>query len=300
MKKWSEIRQAIINKLFMDEQEVNNDTDNYASKFAYFANECLNQIANSVKPNVAIFRPHVYNSQVIGSDFKLEPAVITYMDGEPQSVVPEYKTVYIDVDKNINYEFVGNKLHEIVEIPEDYNEIRGTDFVYLPFRITYDEMWSIPNNYTIYNDGNKKLMYKGSELVETPNAYVLSDVIEMPEDFLSFADMINYHNGQPDPTITYVGDRYIKLPEVGAYNIFYNGLYEVITEDYMNDNEQVDLPIDPSILNCIPSYVASQILAEDDIQRSTILKNEYELMISRLDTNVMYETNHFKSNGGWY
>lgn len=297
MKKWSEIKQAIINKLFMDEQEVNNDTENYANKFAYYANECLNQIANSVKPNVAIFRPHVYNSQVIGSNFKLEHAVITYINGEPQSVVPEYKTAYIDVDKNINYEFVGNKLHEIVEIPEDYKEVRGTDFVYLPFRITYNETWSIPNNYTIYNDGDKKLMYKGSELVETPNAYVLSDVIQMPEDFLSFADMINYLNGQPDPEITYVGDRYIKLNKVGAYNIFYNALYEQITEEYMDDKE---LPIDISVLNCIPSYVASQILAEDDITRSTVLKNEYELMLSRLDINVMYEANHFKSNGGWY
>ena len=186
MKKWSEIRQGIINKLFMDEAEVNSENETYAAKFAYFANECLNQIANSVKPRIAAF----------------------------------------------DIETTEDNIEEI-----------------------------------------------------------------MPEDFLSFADMINYHNGEPDPTIVYVGDKHIILPKKGRYRIFYNALWEPITEENMNDE---DLAIDQSVLNCIPTYVAAQILAEDDVQRSTILKNEYELMLSRLDTNIMYQQNSFKSTGGWY
>ena len=245
MKKWSEIKQAIVNKLFMDAQEVNSDTDNYASKFAYYANECLNQIANSVKPNVKSFQPIIYANGVLGSGFTLEDDSIMYNTtlGDSDKIKPASNTVYIDI---INH---------------------------------------------------KRYVYLSGELNEVDNYYTLSDVIAMPEDFLSFADMINYVNGQPDPVITYVGDKYIKLNSVGAYNIFYNALYEQITEDV---EETTDLAIDQSVLNCIPSYVASQILAEDDIQRSTILKNEYELMLSRLDINVMYEANHFKSNGGWY
>lgn len=188
MKKWSDIRQGIINKLFMDEAEVNSENDNYASKFAYFANECLNQIANGVKPRIAMFE------------------VNTTKENEE---------------------------------------------------------------------------------------------VTMPDDFLSFADMVNYKDNEADPPIIYFGAKLI-LPAVGAYKIFYNALWEPITEDYMNDKEQPDLPIDQSVLNCIPSYVAAQILAEDDVQRSTILKNEYELMLSRLDTNIMYQENHFKSIGGWY
>ena len=245
MKKWSEIKQAIVNKLFMDAQEVNSDTDNYASKFAYYANECLNQIANSVKPNVKSFQPIIYANGVLGSGFTLEDDSIMYNTtlGDSDKIKPASNTVYIDI---INH---------------------------------------------------KRYVYLSGELNEVDNYYTLSDVIAMPEDFLSFADMINYVNGQPDPVITYVGDKYIKLNSVGAYNIFYNALYEQITEDIEATTE---LAIDQSVLNCIPSYVASQILAEDDIQRSTILKNEYELMLSRLDINVMYEANHFKSNGGWY
>lgn len=188
MKKWSEIRQGIITKLFMDEQEANSENENYASKFAFFANECLVNIANSVKPRIAVLE------------------VTTREDNVEQA---------------------------------------------------------------------------------------------MPEDFLSFADMVNYWNGIPDPTIIYFGGKLI-LPKAGTYKIFYNALWEPITEDYMNDQDQPDLPIDQSVLNCIPTYVAAQILSEDDVQKSTMLNNEYELMLSRLDTNIMYQSNSFKSTGGWY
>lgn len=187
MKKWSEIRQGIINKLFMDEAEVNSENEIYAAKFAYFANECLNQIANGVKPRIAVF--------------------------------------------------------DIETTTENEEQV-------------------------------------------------------MPEDFLSFADMVNYVDGEPDPTIVYLGDKNVMLPRKGRYKIFYNALWQSIDEESMA--EDYDLPVDQSVLNCIPTYVAAQILAEDDVQRSTILKNEYELMLSRLDTNIMYQENHFKSTGGWY
>lgn len=186
MKKWSEIKQGIVTELFMDPEEA---TQEIADKFAYYANECLVDIANNAKPRIAIFE------------------------------------------------------------------------------------------------------------IETEND---NETVELPMDFLSFADMVNYLNGKPDPTIIYIGDKYVKLPCKGAYRIFYNALWEPITEDYMSDTNQLDLPIDQSVLNCIPTYVASKILAEDDIQRSTQLRNEYELRLSRLDTNIMYQSNSFKSTGGWY
>ena len=300
MKKWSEIRQGIINKLFMDEQEVNSENENYASKFAFYANECLNQIANRVKPRIAVFNPVVYFNQIVGSNFTLQQPAISYIDGSEKIIEPDYKTVYIDVATDVHYVYIGNGLRIVNVAPEDYIEVRGTDFKYLPLRVDYDNTWVVPDTSTIYNDGEKKLIYKDSTLIENNNVYLTTDVIPMPEDFLSFADMVNYLDGFADPEIIYVTDKHITLSTVGSYKIFYNALWQPITEDYMNDQEQPDLPIDQSILNCIPSYVASQILAEDDVQRSTILRNEYELMLSGLDTNIMYQENHFKSTGGWY
>jgi hypothetical protein len=245
MKKWSEIKQGIISKLFMDPEEVNSENEKYAEKFAYFANECLNQIANSVKPRIAVFDVIVYKPNqvdvIIGKDFEydVELGFVTYDD------------------KGVKAEH-------------------------------------IPNTSTIYKDGNTSYAFvEGKLVIATTEARP----VELPEDFLSFADMVNYLDGHPDPTVVYLGDKHIMLPEKGHYQIFYNALWQPITEENMEDS---DLPIDQSVLNCIPVYVASQLLAEDDIQRSTILKNEYELMLSRLDTNIMYQSNSFKSTGGWY
>lgn len=252
MKKWSDIRQGIINELFMDEQEVNSETDNYAAKFAYFANECLVDIANRVKPKVATFKPILYKNSSVGVNFK----------------------------------------HE-----------NGKYSVESPFGDVYD---LIPNNHTIYIDvgqnPTKRYILKDGEFEDVTDKpyYVVNEAIKMPDDFLSFADMINYVNGDADPEIIYINDKTISLKTTGIYQIFYNALWEPITEDYINDQEQLDLPVDQSVLQCIPVYVASKILAEDDVQRSTILRNEYELKLSSLDTNILYEPNHYKSTGGWY
>lgn len=250
MKKWSEIRQGIINKLFMDEDEVNSENENYAAKFAYFANECLDNIANGVKPKIATFKPVLYEKSIVGVNFELKDGIFSTENafGDKRTLEPDLHTLYIDL---------------------------GTD--------------------------KKYIIHKGElKDVTDEHYYVVNTRIRMPEDFLSFSDLVNYHDGEQDPTIVYIDDKTISLNESGIYHIYYNALWEHITEDYMDDQEQPDLPIDQSVLSCIPTYVAAQILAEDDVQRSTILKNEYELMLSRLDTNVMYESNHYKSTGGWY
>lgn len=250
MKKWSEIRQGIITKLFMDKEEVNSEDDNYASKFAFFANECLVNIANGVKPRVATFKPVLYEKSMVGVNFELTDGIFSTENafGDKRTLEPDSHTLYTDL---------------------------GND--------------------------KKYVVYKG-ELKDVTNEpyYVVNTRIKMPDDFLSFSDMVNYHDGEQDPKIVYIDDKTISLGDPGIYNIYYNALWQPITEDYMDDSVQADLPIDQSILNCIPTYVAAQILAEDDVQRSTILKNEYELMLSRLDTNIMYQENHFESTGGWY
>lgn len=198
MKKWSEIKQATLDKLFLTIDEA--DDQGYLSKFRYLANECLNIIANGVKPRIKVF----------------------------------------------NFEIVEDK----------------------------------------------------PGIVLQENQYTLSNTITMPEDFLSFADMIVYHNNIPYDDVVYLSDRDFVVGEIGRYFIYYNATWDNITEEDI----QTDEPLTPdiSVLNCLPTYIASQCLAQDDVQRSAILKNEFELMLSRLDTNIMYQNNHFRSSGGWY
>ena len=122
--------------------------------------------------------------------------------------------------------------------------------------------------------------------------------VVMPDDFISHSDMVNYLGDYPDPEIIYVGYNELILPERGEYKIYYNSEWDDITEELSKSD--VELNIDNSVLNLIPTYVASKVLQQDDIQRSAILANEFELMLSRLDTNIMYDFKDYRSSKGWY
>lgn len=248
MKTWGEIKQAILNKIFLEEEEARQQ--GYLAKFQQLANEGLVLIANGVKPRVVGYNIRVFDKIVYGSNFNYdaERHTISYLpakleDGELEYITPDKNTIYYEDDEN---------------------------------------------KYTITN---------GVFLLDKA-AYYIEDVIVMPDDFLSFADMVNYYEGQSDPEIVYLSDTTIQLKNTGRYVIYYNALWEDISEEDIINNSKLN--IQQSVLNCLPSYVASQVLSQDDIQRSTVLKNEFELMLARLDTNVMYEANHFKSSGGWY
>lgn len=255
MKKWSEIKQATLDKLFLTIDEA--DDQGYLSKFRYLANECLNIIANGVKPRIVAHKLTVASEGLLdylkskytiveGSDFRYDIRlgfVIYNQDGIGAELIPENNVVYYD------------KVH----------------------RKAY-----------LFEEDSLKQIYK----------YNVGDVITMPEDFISFADMLILHNGAPYDDVVYLGDKSVTVGELGEYVIYYNGTWHNITDmDVIDDN---DLKIDISVLNCLPTYIASQCLAQDDVQRSAMLKNEFELMLSRLDTNIMYQNNHFRSSGGWY
>jgi hypothetical protein len=120
--------------------------------------------------------------------------------------------------------------------------------------------------------------------------------IEMPADFLSFADLVNYVDDCPEPEIIYITDRVIRVKKKGTYRIFYNAYYPII--DILDVREDRVLDIEASVLNLLPTYIAWNILSQDDPQRSMILKNEYELLLARLDNSVMNQAKHYRSEGG--
>lgn len=242
MNKWSEIKQATLHKLFLSEAEARQQE--YLEKFEYLANECLNFIANGVKPNIKYFTVEV-NRYLALPDFNLSN------DGKIQFIDDNGNLVKLD-----------------------------------------------PSNVIYYNKNtDKKYRFQNNALVETEEI-IPNEPIKMPEDFLSFSDSMNYLDNKKDPEIIYIGVDTVELPEFGVYKISYNATYPEITKDIINADSVLEIP--PSILNCLPTYIASQILSQDDIQRSTILLNQFELMLGRLDTTVHYEEKEFTSPGGWY
>lgn len=124
--------------------------------------------------------------------------------------------------------------------------------------------------------------------------HLLGSKIKMPSDFISYDNEVIYEGESLTPEIEYVGRNKIKVSAPGKYTITYNAQYLKI------DKDAADLHTDPSVLYCLPSYIASQLLSQNDPQRSAILKNEFELLAARLDNNVLYDNQSFKSKGGWY
>lgn len=64
-------------------------------------------------------------------------------------------------------------------------------------------------------------------------------------------------------------------------------------------DKRLPLNIPTDILDCIPSYIASQCFKIDDEYKSSVFRNEYEMMLARIDNTNRNTTKTFTIGGGW-
>lgn len=126
-------------------------------------------------------------------------------------------------------------------------------------------------------------------------------IVNIPNDLMSFSrealPMYISEDGDMilDAEVLYLNSRQLALPKDGNYTIWYNSEYPSI-EDY-TDEELTWLP--KNVAKLIPSYVAGQLLSTEDLTRSTILKNEFETMLARIDDNKPMPAFSINNNDGW-
>ena len=129
---------------------------------------------------------------------------------------------------------------------------------------------------------------------------------EMPSDFVSFGDDVCYElviccNKAKelelhDDDFIYHGNNKLIFNRIGKFYISYNARWYTFDKN-IDDNVEIDVPND--ILDCIPSYVVSQCYKIDDEYKAQVFRNEYEIMLSRID-NTHYATNKtFIIGGNW-
>ena len=128
----------------------------------------------------------------------------------------------------------------------------------------------------------------------------------MPEDFISFGDDVCYelvNNGKFlekhqifDVDFEYYGYNQVIFKHPGNFYISYNARWYTFTKA-IDDNEQIDIPND--ILDCIPSYIVSQCYKIDDEYKAQVFRNEYELMLSRIDATNYKNTKSILIEGDW-
>lgn len=157
-----------------------------------------------------------------------------------------------------------------------------------------DKMRSFANECLnlIANDVKPKLVKLDLE-ISSP-----SSVVTLGDDFLSFSNLSSYKDGEKTGENFIFGYNRLFFKEPGNYIIYYNAIWDNITSEDIKTNSVLE--IEPSVLNCLPSYIASQLLSEDNMTRSAILRNEFESMVERLDLSEIRDHEVFTSEGGWY
>lgn len=131
--------------------------------------------------------------------------------------------------------------------------------------------------------------------------------ITMPEDFISFGDDVNTIDEDigygdrlirncTDEDFRYLGYNKIVFYNEGIYNISYNARWFILDLN-ISDEDTLDAPID--VLECIPSYVASQCMKVDDDYKSSVFRNEFETLMARIDDTDFKSNKTFTIGGDW-
>lgn len=135
--------------------------------------------------------------------------------------------------------------------------------------------------------------------------------IIMPSDFVSFGDdvctitvktKVTYYDYEYvtreayDTDFSYKGYNKIICYKEGTYSISYNATWYIFTKN-IDDSEEINVPND--ILDCIPSYVASQCWKIDDEYKSSVFRNEYETFLARIDNTNFKNTKTLSIKGDW-
>lgn len=147
------------------------------------------------------------------------------------------------------------------------------------------------------------------ENIDSTNEGVIKvdDTVRMPEDFISFGDDVNtisYFDPYGifvlreahDDDFVYIGNNHVIFKKPGKYRISYNARW-IDNFDNLDDNAELDVPKD--ILDCIPSYIASQCYKVDDEYKASAFRNEYEIFLSRIDDTNYKNTKTFTIEGDW-
>lgn len=185
------------------------------------------------------------------------------------------------------YPKANYETNDIVDEPDEKNEYEA-------------QFWS---EYNYIVDNNK---FVG----ELQNMYdIVTDekgVKHQESDFISFGDDVCYQLITTkfdskqielnDNDYKYVGYNQLQFFHPGVFYISYNARWfdfrKVNEDNYMNNTPN-------DILDCIPSYVASQCLKIDDEYRATVFRNEYETLLARIDDTNYKNTKTLVIDGGW-
>lgn len=135
----------------------------------------------------------------------------------------------------------------------------------------------------------------------------IGDLIKMPDDFISFGDdrnivsyvdpygcfQVEYAN---DCDFDYAGNNHIICKRQGNFKISYNARW---IDNFVGMDNSVELDVPRDILDCLPSYIASQCMKIDDEYKASVYRNEYEIFLARIDNTHYKNVKTIEIEGDW-
>lgn len=201
----------------------------------------------------------------------------------------------------------------------DWNYIKNMTLAKMDMSDEEAEVQNLMARFTLY--ANEAMTQICS--IKPKYAYKIFDVddvnllYEMPEDFISFGDDVNYVEEYALEGYFSEGPRYVKLSprevsdedfiyhgynqlkffKPGVYHISYYARWYTFDGSLLDDNTVLPAPKD--VLDCLPNYIASQCFKIDDEAKSAIFRNEFELSLARLNDTNYKNTKTIKIGGAW-
>ena len=206
------------------------------------------------------------------------------------------------------YIYANEAMTQICSIKPDY---KNATFDIKDKESTWTEL---RNKYNVYAEHLRPIR-KPSQLSENEQKFwdefeqyfYVGELQTMPYDFISFDDDINTRKWQDeyadtwltechDDDLSFKGHNKIIFWKPGEYSISYKARWITFT-DNMYSGLELNIPSD--VLDCIPSYIASQCYKIDDEGKSSIFRNEYEMFLARIDDTHFKQSTTIKIGGDW-
>lgn len=118
----------------------------------------------------------------------------------------------------------------------------------------------------------------------------------LPTDCVSVVYISNIDEDGEDPSYFQPSRSQIKFLTSGTFIIEYNSYFPNLTESL---DDMVELDIDTSVLTAAVFYVAAELMRDVNLPEATIMQNEFEIWLARINDRLVNKQGSFKINSRW-
>lgn len=263
MRTYGYIRDSILAKLDLEQSEA--DNLNYMNRIPTFANEAMTQICSTVKPKKEYATFEVWDKRC-----KLD--IWNYLRDKYNVYPNENTPIELKVPTTsdeasfwsawLNYHFVDELIEVGIKITVAVADIKKDI------------------NFVSFNDDVPTVQ----KIICTKDWYITDSSVPFEAH---------------DSDFEYKGYNKIFCKHPGIYTIPYDSRWVDFTDSAFTTDEDATIEAPDDVIDCIPSYVVSQLFKIDDEYKASVYRNEYEMFLARIDNTDYRNSKTIEIGGDW-